>query len=551
MSKKQNYKHMKNIVLIVCAVVLFASCTSTAKKQESKEATKEVSYQLPPYNPFLIQNSYYPTIHFNPAQSDVTSLPSWNYNGTVKDENVQWLPWVSSVGMSHRPYGNGEEALFVSGTNKIGKIKITNGAFEWVDEVVVPGFEYEVPGDAEIKATVNEMIAGGTDESKYLPPFANFVKAIKQSSDNLGNGAYTMMDNEGNYFAGFGTSIYKVSDKTPGDINSKIEITKSFNVKDGVTPEEAKQISRIFALGMTYDGNIAVAMPGIIAVLSRDLTDMQYVMLDGEAVDNGISIDDKGGIYCVTSKYMRKIVWDGTKLSDKEEDGAWKASYDNVPNPKALSRGSGNTPALMGFGPDEDHLVFVADAGNDISTVAFWRDEIPEDFNQVEGTKSRRIADQIKLTIDVPATIEWSPHVYGNGIMMMASAWTDPVYDENDKLAIFETVLTAGVTREPPAAVEKWSWDKETRSLKSDWTKHRGLQWALYPVSSESNTVTLTLAEEGLYSLVTYDWTTGKEISSLVLGNNPIFNTAGGLFIPVDENRIYLTGVLGPVMINK
>ncbi len=543
---------MKNLSLLICALLLMASCTNTAKKQESgQEATKEVAYQLPPYNPFLIQNSHYPSVHFNPAQSDVSALPSWNMSGTIKEENVQWLPWVTSIGTVHRPYANGEEALFVSGTNKVGKIKISNGAFEWVDEVVVPGFEYEVPGDDEIKATVDEMIAGGTDEAEYLPPYAKHVKAIKQSSANIGNGIYTMMDNEGNYFCGFGTSIYKVSDKTPGDINSEIEITKSFNVKDGVTPEEAKQISRIFALGMTYDGHIAVAMPGIIAVLTRDLSDMQYVMLDGEAVDNGISIDDKGGIYCVTSKYMRKIVWDGTKLSDKEEDGAWKAAYDHVPNPKALSRGSGNTPALMGFGPDEDHLVFVADAGDDISAVAFWRDEIPEDFKQKEGTQSRRIADQIKLTIDVPATIEWSPHIYGNGVMMMASAWEDPVYDENGKLAIFETVLTAGVTRKPPAAVEKWSWDKASRSLKSDWTKHRGLQWALHPVSSTSNTVTLTLAENGIYSLVSYDWTTGKEVSNLVLGNNPIFNTAGGLFIPVDENRIYITGVMGPVMITK
>ena len=543
---------MKNIASLICVIALFASCTNKANRQESKqEEPKEVSHQLPPANPFLIANSNYPSVHFNPAQSDVTALPSWNMNGRIADENVQWLPWVTSIGTVHRPYANGEEALFVSGTNKIGKIKISNGAFEWVDEVVVPGFEYDVPGDDEIKATVDEMIAGGTDENKYLPPYARHVKAIRQSSANIGNGIYTMMDNDGNYFAGFGTSIFKVSDKTPGDINSEIEITKSFNVKDGVTPEEAKQISRIFALGMTYDGHIAVAMPGIIAVLTRDLTDMQYVMLDGEAVDNGISIDDKGGIYCVTSKYMRKIVWDGTKLSDKEEDGAWKTEYDHVPNPRALSRGSGNTPALMGFGPDEDHLVFVADAGEEISAVAFWRDEIPEDFKQVEGTKSRRIADQIKLTIDVPATIEWSPHIYGNGVMMMASAWEDPVYDENDKLAIFETVLTAGVTHQPPAAVEKWSWDKETRSLKSDWTKHRGLQWALHPVSSQSNTVTLTLAEDGMYSLVTYDWTTGEEISTLVLGNNPIFNTAGGLFIPVDENRIYITGVMGPVMISR
>ena len=541
-----------NITILLAAALLLAGCKDQKKKEEAEEEqTTAASFQLPPVNPFLIANSSYPSVHSNPAQSDVTSWPTWNEDVILEEAKVQWLPWVTSIGTAHRPYGNGEEALFVSGTNKIGKIRISKGAFEWVDQVVVPGYEYEVPSEDEIRATVDKMREGGTDEEKYLPPYITHVKAIKQSSANIGNGIYTMMDNEGNYFAGFGTSIFKVSDKISGDVNSEIEIVTVFDVKDGVTPEEAKQISRIFALGMTYDGYIAVAMPGIIAVLDRNLENMQYILLEGEAVDNGISIDDQGGIYCVTSKYMRKLVWDGSTLSDKEKDGAWKTAYDYVPNPKALSRGSGNTPSLMGFGPDEDHLVFVADAGEDISAVAFWRDEIPEDFEQKPGTKSRRIADQIKLTIDVPATIEWSPHIYGNGVMMMASAWPNPVYDENDKLAIFETVLTAGVTRQPPTGVEKWSWDRETRSLKSDWTLQHGLQWALYPVSATSNTVTLTIAEEGNYSLQTVDWNTGEEVSTTTLGSSPIFNTAGGLFIPIDENRIYVTGVMGPIMISK
>jgi hypothetical protein len=34
-------------------------------------------------------------------------------------------------------------------------------------------------------------------------------------------------------------------------------------------------------------------------------------------------------------------------------------------------------------------------------------------------------------------------------------------------------------------------------------------------------------------------------------GNSPIFNAAGGLFIPIDENRTYITGVFGLVMISN
>jgi hypothetical protein len=205
----------------------------------------------------------------------------------------------------------------------------------------------------------------------------------------------------------------------------------------------------------------------------------------------------------------------------------------------------------MGFGPDDDKLVVLADTGEKIKVIAFWRDEIPNDFRQKPGTKSRRIADQLPLKIKVPATIEWSAHVYGNGVMMMASAWPNAVKQEDGKVAVFETVLTAGVTREAPVGAEKWSWNSETASFKSDWTVDYPLQWALHPVSAGSNTVTLTQVKDGVYSLVHVDWDTGKEVGKVILGKSPIFNTMGGFFIPLNEHDIYVSGVFGPVRISR
>ena len=82
-------------------------------------------------------------------------------------------------------------------------------------------------------------------------------------------------------------------------------------------------------------------------------------------------------------------------------------------------------------------------------------------------------------------------------------------------------------------------------------TSNVPLQWALHPVSAANNTVSLTLIEDGVYSLVHVDWDTGKEVGKVVLGSNPIFNTAGGFFIPLNEDDIYVTGVFGPVRISK
>jgi hypothetical protein len=508
-------------------------------------------HNLPPNNPFLIQNSVYPSTHWDAAQTDATTLPAWPGDSKLEPSQVDWLPGLTHIGVVHRPYAGGEHALFFAGGNRIGKIRITGGDFSMVDEVAIPGLEDATISTTQLRQIVKQMESANGDEEKYLPPFREFLKKTAQSTTTLSNGVYTLIDKDGYYYAGFGTSVYKAGDVREGDVHSPIEIVQSFDLRDGLPEDQRDKISRIMGFAMTYDGYLAVAMPGIIAVMDRNFQGMEYILLEGEAVDNSISVDDRGGIYIVTSVYMRKVVWDGQKLSDQEADGAWKTEYDYVPNPAALSRGAGNTPTLLGFGPDEDKLVVLADAGDPIKIAAFWRDEIPPDFEQKPGTKSRRIADQLALRIKVPATIEWSPHVYGNGIMMIASAFPDPVMQDNGKLAFFESVLTSGVTREAPIGAEKWSWDTKTRSLKSDWTVDYPLQSALHPVSSASNTVTLAQLRDGVYSLIHVDWDTGEEVGKVILGTSPIFNTGGGFIIPLSEDETYITGVFGPVKITR
>ena len=553
---------MKSRMFFACAILLLGStlacsgdrpspATDQAEPVASATANDAPRHALPPNHPFLIQKTVYPLVHFNTGATDTTTLPSWSGDSTLEPSQVQWIPGLTTIGTAHRPYPSGEQALVISGGNRVGKIRITDGDFSLVHEVPIPGLEDKTMSPEEIRGIVKRMEAAQGDEEKYLSSYGEYLERTDQSSETIGNGIYTVMDKDGFYYAGWGTSVYKVGDVREGEIDSPLEIVRSFDMRDGMPDDLRDKISRIFALSMTYDGYLVVAMPGTIAVMDREFDDFHFIYLEGEAVDNGISVDSEGGIYCVTSKYMRKVVWDGKKLSDDEADGAWKSEYDYVPNPKAFSRGSGNTPALMGFGPDDDKLVVLADAGEEISVIAFWRDEIPQDFEQKSGTKSRRIADQLPLTIDVPATIEWSPHVYGNGVMMMASAWPDPVKQADGKVAIFESVLTAGITREAPVGAEKWSWDPETDSFKSDWTVDYPLQWALHPVSAASSTVTLTAFEDGVYSLVHVDWDTGEELGKVILGTSPIFNTAGGVFIPLDEDVIYVTGVFGPVRITK
>jgi hypothetical protein len=541
--------------LVILVALLVAGCSpkseSTSGEAKANAASAEETPNLPPTNPFLMAGSIYPMVHWNSAATDITTVPAWVGNHVVKPEQVQWLPMQpSSIGAAHYPYPDGEQAMILSGNNTVSKVRITDGAFELIDRVSIPGYDEQNATEDEIRDLVKAIDSGGTNEDEYLPPLQAYTSKHHVDGQNLAFGVYTLLDHDGNYYAGWGTTVFKVADETRGDVRSKMKIAQSYDLKDGLKPEDAAKISRLLGLAMTYDGQIVVAMPGIIAVLDRDLNNMQYILLEGEAIDNGITVDEAGGIYVVTSKYMRKLVWDGSRLSDRESDGAWKSEYDYVHgNPHAFSRGAGNTPTPMGFGPDEQHLVIIADAGEPVKFVALWRDEIPEDFKQVPGAKSRRIAGQLELSFNPPATIEWSPHVYGYGAMMFASSWPDPV-KQDGKLDLYSTVLSAGVSRAAPQGSEKISWDPDTYTLTSNWSTDYGMQWALHPISTATNTVHLAELKDGVYGLIAIDWTTGKEVGRTTLGTSPIFNTMGGFFVPLENGDIYVTGVFGPVRIS-
>lgn len=113
-----------------------------------------------------------------------------------------------------------------------------------------------------------------------------------------------------------------------------------------------------------------------------------------------MAVDQDNGIYVASDKLMRKIVWTGSKLSQDEADGAWFSGYDSGRQPPAVKFGTGTgaTPTLMGFGKGNDELVVITDGSDHMKLVAFWRNQIPEVFQQKPGTKSNRIADQIGVS---------------------------------------------------------------------------------------------------------------------------------------------------------
>ena len=183
-----------------------------------------------------------------------------------------------------------------------------------------------------------------------------------------------MLDREGYLYAGYETTLFKFGDQGDATAISPLELVGSIDVREELPPEAREGVTRFMGVNMTFDGEIVVALPGVIAAVDRGLSTVYAVPIPGEAVDNGIAVADGGGVYVVTSKYMRKVVWTGSKLSADEADGAWHEPYDYDADKPGfwLSRGSGATPVVMGFGQD-DQLVLIPDAGDPVKLVAYWQ----------------------------------------------------------------------------------------------------------------------------------------------------------------------------------
>ena len=210
---------------------------------------------------------------------------------------------------------------------------------------------------------------------RYWPPSAEWIGSASPSrpastaSTTCSTATATLFDRDGNHYCVFGgNQVLKTTDDN--SVDSPARIVKSVDVAQALPGDAAKAVTRIIGLNMTYDGFIAAAAPGALVVLDRDLNIRDFVTFPDEAVDNSIAIDEQNGIYVVTSRRMLKVIWNGESLSTDEADGAWDSGYEWIPDDEALaagsiSRGSGTTPSLMGFGDDCDKLVIIADAARE------------------------------------------------------------------------------------------------------------------------------------------------------------------------------------------
>jgi hypothetical protein len=505
------------------------------------------SAALPPPNPWTAAGPY-PMSHHNPAQTDVTVVagPTKGKQLELADAKTVPVTWCSAPIVKKV----GAHTTVIAGTPLgLAKIDATGEAFDFVSFMPYPGV------DADHSDVTPDVIAKHMrriddkrrrkQDLRLLFHSAHMLWGFELNLRNGGSGAYGVIDRDGYHYT-FYDSTRLVKSFDGNQIHAPLVPVRNVGVTDGLPDEEAKGIERILGIAMTYDGHLVAAAMGALFVFDRELRRKDYLLFPGEHVENSIAIDE-GGIYLVTSKYMRRVVWTGEKLSTDEADGAWKSAYEVMPEGDAIrlgaaSHGSGTTPSLLGFGEDEDKLVVISDGHPDgAQLVAFWREAIPADFVQKPGTRSRRIADQIRIRVS-PTTVEASLVVYGNGVLVLNTTYPDSA---PAPLSIIGNAFLAGTTREAPRGMQKFVWNPDEDRFEESWflADIDNTDWMPPAVSPQTGLAYVATKVDDVYEYRAIDWETSELVARWRFpDDSALWNNWGGITTLLEDGDLLLGG---------
>jgi len=506
------------------------------------------SSALPPKNPWLA-DSPYAISHHDSAQSDATAVDGPIRGAVLTADQVKSVPLVWCSAPLYKRIGRD---TVVIASNPLGLIKVraTGEDFSLISNVPYPGREAvheDVPNETIFK-TMDRIDEKRRAKQDWRLLFNSWLLYYNFNINmrTMPSGAYAVIDREGYHYT-FYDLHHLVKSFDDNKVDQPLVPVKHASILDQLPENVAKGIDKILGINMTYDGYLVAAATGIVVVANRDLEVVDYALFPAEHVENSVAVDPDGGIYVVTSTTMHKLVWDGSRLSRKTEDGAWSSPYDVMPEGVAhkmgaASHGSGTTPSLMGFGEDEDKLVIISDGNpENAQIVAFWRDEIPEGFKQKPGSQSRRIADQIPFRLS-KTTVEASPVVYDNGVLVVNSTYPEPGPVAMD---LISNAFLAGTTRAAPMGIQKYDWLPGEDRFVESWTiaDVDNTDWMPPAVSEANGLVYVANRQNDTYEYFAADWKTGEKKATWQFPDDSVlWNNWGGITVFLDDGDFLLGG---------
>ncbi len=467
---------MKKLILLVS--VLFAGCVPAAVN-DGKE---------PPANQYLADSPWNMT-HRNPYCQASSPYPGPDKGISGKDYIIG-TPGCITMPISGK-YPDGSRVVWGNNLTNVFKLGTKNNKLSEIDEI-----KKDSSGSGD----------GGLVE-----------KGI--------SGAYTLIDRDGVFFVPDMTRIFAYCDSVTGDPGSKIKIKGVYSIPAGYLHGGT---DKIVGLVMTYDGMLVFATnTGLIGAVSRGF-DRAYFLYLGEddELSNSIACDEQGGIYVVTSRKMYRVQWTGAELTTDEAKGGWTADYETGSDQSGirLGKGSGTTPTLMGVGR-QDRFVAITDGSELMNMVLFWRDKIPEGWQQIPGTKDRRIAAQVPVRFgDSDAKhsqTDQSLCVRGYGAVVVNNELGADLGSRT------LNIIISGVPGIAPKGIEKFEWNPETRTLSSVWANRQISIPNGIPCMSAATGLCYAIGKRGIFwTLEALDWNTGESVFYSNIGIGLQYNSA-------------------------
>lgn len=545
-------KHLKVISVLCLGLLLFSSCKENKESGDTKKPEQtQTESGYPSKNPFLSAGIYGVT-HVNSGQTNCVpyKINDGDYTADLNKLTPIWGGPVNNVTYA----AVDKNFMWSVSTDRIALIDKTGSNWNMVTDIDLPGAK---------RLTVDQLKSISDVKYTSLDFAAKHLRGILGPDPGLvlPAGVYALVSSEDYVYSNAGTVVSAVGLIDKANPSKGLEVKYKFDVSSLIPAAEvAPGVKRINMVGMnmTYDGYIVIGAVNGIAVIDRQLKGPGkfYAFQDTELCTNSMAVDENNGIYVATGSktpkgdgMMRKLVWTGSEISDKEKDGAWISPYNGGDWPPAIKAGTGagSTPTLMGFGKDEDKLVLITDGQNRMNLVAFWRNEIPESHQQKEGTKSKRIAGFIPIKAGLPEDKPWLQSEQTIVVNGWGAFLVNNLIDEGHPDRIID-VMTVGPVHAGPKGMERVEWNPGKNEFASVWTRNDVVSTSMVPlVTSGSNMVLVNgyTTEKG-WEITGLDWSTGKNRTRVEFGQTNRGNGAYAILQLLENGDLLFNSVIGP-----
>jgi hypothetical protein len=467
-----------------------------------------------------------PIVHCNRYQTDALPLSGPRLPSRVLSAAEIDHLWSSPIagGILDYRYADGTTVFWVPQVDRIMKLRLNaQNQLEKLAELPLLPKKFPRIRPEQMQQVVDVLDSNALNSEAYDSLAAQWkgyqIEGLRAY--------YAMVNSEGILYVGHRDAVVAYGDAEPGKPQSAIVKLGQYGFDKSRLQLGMKMPTVVMiGLNMTHDGHIvAVTIDGTVIAITPDLSRAFYYTLTDQQIWNSIAVDEAGGVYVIGNRKLHKLVWTGAGFSDRAEDGAWVESYriGDLDASLRAGRGSGTTPALMGAADDPDRFVAIADAANVNNFILYWRDQIPEDWQQLPGSSSRRVAAMLPVNFgDSALTSSYSENsatIFDYGAVLannQASTGEKMTLDVQLKL------------RDPartPYGVQKFQWHPASRKLQVAWIRADISSPNSTPVVAMDNRqLHVVGVKGGDWVMQALDWDSGETRAVYTLGASERYN---------------------------